>query len=934
MTNTAPTDTMDTRLFLRLHRLTATGVFFAALVVLTITATPTVSFWDSGEFITAAVTLGIPHPPGAPLFVLLGRIFSMSPFGADMAFRVTMLSVVASALVVLFSHLIMMRLLRAWNGAVVGGGRAVGMLVAAASGALMLAFSETFWANGTETEMYNLGLMFMSASMWITLEWYTRSGRFASWTSLLLVAYLVGLSIGVHLLAVLVLVFVLPLVVLRDAQVLHARAALLSIGLTVAGLLVVYPGIVKWLPGLLAGGVTQVLAILVLAGIVVAALHRKLAPHWRLAALAILCVTLGYSTFVTVMIRAADRPVLAGNDPSDFAGLYGYVNRDLYGNYPLLQGANYNDATHAVDGGSASFLPRRWNPASEEAYRKYSSDMEYFLQYQLGHMYLRYLMWNTVGRAGDTKDDPAVFFGEAAQPVERGYPNTLYFLPLLLAVIGLILHARRDVRTWSAFLLSFLVTGPGLVVYFNTAEPQLIELDYFFVASFHIVFLWAGLGVFLAGEWIAARVKSAAAALPVSLALGVLGPVVMFTANVDTHDRRDNLVPFDYACNLLQSCAKNAILITTGDNDLFPLLYVQQVAGVRRDVRVVSNAWLKTAWYARHLRDVTPGGSLPVKLSFADAELEAMQPQPVPDGRLQVDIPMRGADWGDMVQAASLADGFAAIAGRDTISMTVQLEPTMQGRFELEKQDRLLVDLIRENAATHPIHFTIGQTPREYVGLLPWLAATGFTYRLMPFPTVSHRRYLGMADVGAMRRHMQALRNEPALAPEPGFLFRGMARPDVTLDAIAREIHDKNYWFIWMATALYAVEMEKDTAFVRDLIDRITTAVPNATPRFTMPVMPDVAMLYTIAGRRDKADAVVAGIEREYLPRFEADPAASVRSAGGPSVFQVLLRTYDVTGQYAKALAFVERYRTLSGDDKVLPIIERYRHQATGGAGG
>ena len=144
------------------NRVTAFGVFLVSTIVFLRTVAPTISFWDCGEFITAAVTMGVPHPPGAPFFQLVGRMLSLLPLG-DLGFRVNLMSTFSSSLTVLFVYLVSIRLLRQWKGEPQNAMAALTMLLSAATGAFILSFSDTFWFNASEAEVYGIGMFFISA---------------------------------------------------------------------------------------------------------------------------------------------------------------------------------------------------------------------------------------------------------------------------------------------------------------------------------------------------------------------------------------------------------------------------------------------------------------------------------------------------------------------------------------------------------------------------------------------------------------------------------------------------------------------------------------------------------------------------------------------------------------------------------------------------
>jgi hypothetical protein len=199
-----------------IHRAIAVMVFLVTLIQFLLTVQPSVSFWDCGEFIASSYSLQVPHPPGAPLFLILGRLFSMIPFGANIAFRVNIISVLTSAFSTLFLYLIVIKLIENYRGKEPGNFiEGISTYVAAAIGALAFSFSDTFWFNGVEAEVYASSTFLFSFIVWLILLWNERADEKNNEKYLLMIAYLVGLSTGVHLMSVLTIVPVVMVIVFR-----------------------------------------------------------------------------------------------------------------------------------------------------------------------------------------------------------------------------------------------------------------------------------------------------------------------------------------------------------------------------------------------------------------------------------------------------------------------------------------------------------------------------------------------------------------------------------------------------------------------------------------------------------------------------------------------------------------------------------------------
>ncbi|MBK6876576.1 MAG: DUF2723 domain-containing protein [Ignavibacteria bacterium] len=378
--------------FKLLNRIFAGFVFLFATIVYVMTVQSTFSFWDCGEFIACAYTLSVPHPPGAPFFTLVGKFFSMFPTSEDIGLRVNYLSVISSSLCVLFLYLITEKVIKNWKGMPSSTGEAFLICGAAAVGALSYAFSESFWFNALETEVYAMGTFLIGLCMYLLMLWWEKADEPGSDKYLLLVAYVVGLSIGIHLL-VAQCIFLAGLFFYFRRYEYEPKTFLIAIALSSIAFFIVYPGIVKKFPTLMSGSVLiGVLAIgLILFGVYYARVNKN--PVLSLLALSLFLIILGYSTYISILLRAdvKDLPINE-NTPNNIETLLSYLNREQYGQQPLL-------------------LPRRYSqePQHQAIYQNYSTDMEFMWKYQINHMFNRYWFWNYIGREGYNQNDGVDF---------------------------------------------------------------------------------------------------------------------------------------------------------------------------------------------------------------------------------------------------------------------------------------------------------------------------------------------------------------------------------------------------------------------------------------------------------------------------------------------------------------------------------------------
>ena len=347
--------------FDRLNNLTGWTVWAIATVVYFLTVEPTASFWDCGEFIASAYKLEVGHPPGAPFFMLLAR-FLMIPMGPETAaLAANSLSVLSSSFTILFLFWSITHLAKRLSGkGELGAGTTLAVLGAGVVGALAYAFSDSFWFSAVEGEVYALSSLFTALVFWAILKWESVADQAGSTKWIILIAYLMGLSIGVHLLNLLAIPAIALVYYFSNYEfslkglVITGAAALVLLGFVQEGLI---KGAVQ-----LAGsfelffvndlglpfnsGALVYLALLIgsIAGLLVVS-HRK--GWWAVNTLTLgmAMVLMGYSSFATIMIRSAANPPMDENDPQNLFALLSYLSREQYGDRPLLTGQFWDSPT-------------------------------------------------------------------------------------------------------------------------------------------------------------------------------------------------------------------------------------------------------------------------------------------------------------------------------------------------------------------------------------------------------------------------------------------------------------------------------------------------------------------------------------------------------------------------------------------------------------
>jgi len=959
-------------------------LFLIASVVYIMTTEPTASFWDCGEYIATSYKLQVGHPPGAPTFQILGRIFSMFAFGdtANVAFMVNMLSAISSGLTIMFLFwtitLLAKKLVLKGNNEKTTLYQMLCIFGAGAVGALAYAFSDTFWFSAVEGEVYALSSLFTAITFWAALKWDEQadSPRANKW--MLFIAYLVGLSIGVHLLNLLALPAIVYIVYFRKYKFSYK-------GFIGAGILgVVLLGIILYLliPGIvvLAGqfelffinvvrlpfntGTIIYLTLLIggLAwGIYYTTKRNKLISNLVLKAFMLLLI--GYSTYFLLIIRSNAETPIDENNPSNAINLLAYLQREQYGDTPLLFGPYYSAPLSREKWGDRSpvykkdvdkkkyvvidarkglkpkyakefstIFPRMWSSSEPHHITGYENwgkvkgtmipynngyetqmikkptfgeNLRFFFSYQVGHMYLRYFMWNFAGRQNDIQGHGNLVDGNWISGIniidnrlgpQEVYPenmksnparNRYYMLPLLLGLGGFFYQLM--VRKKDAFVVGtlFLMTGLAIVVYLNQSPYQPRERDYAYAASFYAFAMWIGLGVLGLNHLIRKYLKQGIASVLIAIILSTVAvPYIMAKENWDDHDRSERYTAREIARNYLESCAPNAILFTNGDNDTFPLWYIQEVEGCRTDVRVVNLSLLNTDWYINSMKRQVYDDGLPVPFSLNEDQYQS--------GSYDV-IYLLGKDTSEYVNVKDLFDMIhtqpdrlklvnqgrkfdffptqnfmipvdsatvvenGTVAPEDADLIVDNLTWTIN-RTAVYKNGVMLLDLIAHNNWERPIYFAITTGDDAYFGLQDYFQLEGLAYRLVPIKTKSQKQgFTGRLHTEKMYQKMVH-----------DFQWGNLGAQGVYLDETNRRMcmNFRNN-FSRLADQLL---FEGDTARAIETLDRAMALMPDQTVPFNYFVMP-IAESYYKAGMLEKADLILMRllqIQEENMSYFFA----------------------------------------------------------------
>lgn len=673
-----------------LHRGTATLIFLISLIIYLSTIAPTLSFWDCGEFIACSVIMGVPHPPGSPLYLLLGHIFSLIPFG-DIGWRVNLISAIVSALAVVLLYLTVVRLIRLYRGREETYRDALLNYGGAAVGALTFAFTHSHWWNAVEAEVYAFSTFLTAIVFYLILRWADEADEPASDRLLLIIAYIIGLAIGVHLLNILAIPAIALVIYFRKREF-SWPSFLIMVAITALAFIVVYPGIVKWLPATFEWG--EVLPLVIFLAVVTAC-YCALKNHRRILSLALIStflMILGYSTYGVIFIRSSLQPPIDENNPDNITRFLAYLNREQYGEVDIL--------------------PRRWN--NDPSYR---SESDFFWRYQVDYMYNRYFLWQFVGQEGDFQGAGVDF-------------SKFYALPLLVGLWGLAHHVIKDRRHWLVVLVLFFMTGYAVIVYLNQDNPQPRERDYAYVGSFYAFAIWIGIGAqalieSAAGLWKKRRSYKPAA---VTLCLLLLAlPVNMLAKSYAMHDRSGNYIAWDYSRNILETCAPDGIIFTNGDNDTFPLWYLQEVMGVRKDVRVVNLSLLNTGWYILQLKHEDPK----VPITFSDEYINRYLDQHDITALRMRYWPKNDPNRPTVIRLETPGGGTMEWDVPATLHISTGPGDTGEANF-LRVQDIMIIDIIRANKWKRPIYFAVTVSTTNMIGLRDHLTMEGLAFRVNP----------------------------------------------------------------------------------------------------------------------------------------------------------------------------------------------------------
>ncbi len=878
--------------------------FLIALTAYTLTAEPTVSFWDAGEYILTSAKLQVGHPPGAPFFQMLGAFFAMFAFKPEqVGFMMNMMSAISSAFTILFMFWTITLLLKKLvaHKSEITNAKAIAILGSGLVGSLAFTFTDSFWFNAVETEVYAMATLIMSVLFWLGLRWEQDMHKPRGNRWLILISFIIGLSFGVHFMGLLTIPAIGLIYFFKNYKTVTIKNFIIANAVSVAILLFIFkllaPNILKIFSVFeiffvnsigLPFNSGSIIAGLLLVVLIVSALKyssKKGMIHLNTGILCLTYVIIGFSTWLMLPIRANADVVINENNPSSARELLAYYNLEQYPETHLFYGPqftdqyaylddnnpyiddkpkyekdhakgeyvivnNYKKAKQNYNSEHASILPRMWSGEHAENYMMFSGYLEfklkpeyqmenqlrnvvnnfkkevasgnvdyedynsfltrykgyidvekpslwqnvtYMFQYQLGYMYWRYFMWNFSGRQDDIQgkydnhgnwisgikplDEKLLGLSQDNLPSDaknnKGR-NTYYLLPFILGLLGFLFLFNKDRKLFWTMLVFFLFTGIAIQVYTNVRPFEPRERDYSVVGSFYVFALWIGFGVYALFDALKEYVTPKLLAPAISVICLILVPGILAANNWDDHDRSDKYTARAMAKMYLDSCAKDGILFTIGDNDTFALWYAQEIEGYRTDVRVVNTSLFQTDWYIDQMkRKAYESNPIPSQLThdlYKYGTNDYIIIEPVvkdtlyvkqfldfiasnnPKTKYKYILEQKGIDLSQVrnqdLTASYLPTEFLRIPvnkenvlkygiakAKDADKIVPHIDIHITGNA-LYKNRLLMLDIVANNDWKRPIYFTGGSFgDDDYIWMKDYLQLDGMCYKLIPIKT-------------------------------------------------------------------------------------------------------------------------------------------------------------------------------------------------------
>ena len=989
------------------HKILTFLSFLIPLFIYIFTMAPTTSFWDCGEFISTSYIMGVPHPPGSPLYLLLGNFFSSISIFEDIGARVTLISPIVSALSVMFLYLIIVYLIKEYKGE---SSKISDILIVHSSAfiaSITFAVTDSQWFNAVEAEVYSISTFLTSIVVWMILKWSKESLTNWNIKYLLIIIYMFGLATGLHLLNLLTLPFVSLIIFFRKFKVSVLKFFLTMI-LTGLSFIIIYIGIIKGIPNITSKLNSTLFLMVFLLSIIsslvlirisffnysyrlfaylsssisiffvviliinsflimdanqislskqtvlidkqelidqydkeIYKLNNSISPDqlyhdrnlqrdinakiesrnnfvdefrilyedyfnfeknkdnlnflgllkWQpkfniysiliiLIVLAvvlfrfkhvnnqnynqlitiifsgILLILIGFSTYTTIFIRAGQHPAINENNPDNIDRALAYMNRDQYGDWDILNLASTLGRTENTNW--KRYTLNKNNPTKVE-------QINFFIKYQINEMYLRYFAWQFIGR-GDKNHHPWYIYDLNGNLIGNqkldGIDIFRYGLPLafIFGIIGLIFHFTNDWKRALAVLSLFLATGFMIILYLNQYDPQPRERDYSYVGSFFAFSIWIGIGLFTFLDKIKKYFihKKLSIYIPILICviIFIAMPVKMLAADYKEHDRSKNYVAWDYGYNLLNSCEPHGIIFTNGDNDTFPLWYLQEVEGIRKDVKVVNLSLLNTPWYIEQLINQEPSLDLSFNHPDIKENIDNLDPYIATEAAFDICNYNYEEDqnWDNINCNLFINENV----------LNFNVSPTLIGKL-LRVQDYMILKIINDIGKNKPIYFAATVSERNQIGLSNYLLMEGMTYRLKFKPINSPINYSKMKKNLIESNNLNIIRTtqdyNKIINTNNSGIYRYTNLNDTTIhysDNIKRLV--QNYRIGFIRLAQYELSLENENKIER--AETYMNLMNQYFPEISLPIEPGISILisdsiYAKTGNVKKQTAIL-----------------------------------------------------------------------------
>ena len=676
----------------RVNLILALFVFLFSAIVYIRTCGPTICLWDCGEYLAASACLGIPHPPGTPLLIPIGRVFYMAlAFLKDPGFRLNLIAVFGSAATVFFIYLIIVRTLIFVLGEPDTTWKRISLYCGGLVGSLLCAFSSTFWFCSLEaSEQCNVCLLPVVITMWLALKWAQSTDPKRD-RLLLLLTYIGIAGIGMHMISGITLPAIFLFIMMVDEKK-RTDWRLWIVGLCMSSFMFNLSWFI--IVSVISTAVTFIMMLV----------KGRDQDKWRFCFWFSFLAVVGFSNHLYMPIRSSLNPAIDEAHPVTWQAFTSALDRKQYGSESMV---------------------------SRSMHRRGALSRQFGIEGNMGYGGFHLTQFFHFS----DKDTQKNF-------IENNVPLGLlellvYLLPTILMLYGWFYVYKKNKNVAILLILVTLLTSIVLVWYMNFADGTGCEhqdylawlrsgkqgpmptvhrevrvRDYFFNAGFMFFSMWIGMATTCLLTYLYTnKNKLLRTTVAPLLTIGFfVSPALPLTQNYKERDKHMNWMPYDSAYNFLMSCEQNGILVTNGDNDTFPLWAIQEAFGIRKDVRIVNLSLLNTDWYIKQLKDVEPRA--PVTFSHSQIDMLNVElnpfveptPYELPNAGLQVVIPGR------------------------------------RQQNALRVQDKVLLNIVDSNKWRKPLYFAVTVSEDNYMGLDPYLQMQGLVYRINPKPVPEEQR--------------------------------------------------------------------------------------------------------------------------------------------------------------------------------------------------